>query len=85
MLVVVERQCAVVVEDRDEAAAETSLGDCHRGTGLGVDGQSVALLTGEAFDAGDQVRRDALRDHCVLIEEVRIVGGEAVHMHRRGP
>ena len=39
----------------------------------------------EALDGGDQVGGDALGDHRVLLEEVRVVGGEAVDVHRRRP
>ena len=84
-LVVVEGQAAVVVEDRDEGSLEASLGDGHLGAVLAVDGELVALLAGEPLDGGDQVGRDALRDHRVLLAEVGVVGGEAVDVQRRRP
>ena len=84
-LLLVEGQSAVIVENRDEAAGEPTLGERYCGAGLARLGEFVALFTREAFDGSDQVGRDALGDHRELFEQMSVVGCETVDVHRRGP
>ena len=72
-------------QDRHERLVEAALGDGGLGPVLAVDGQLVALLAAEPLDGGDQVGRDALGHHVVLVAEVVVVGGEAVDVERRRP
>jgi hypothetical protein len=55
VLVVIERQRAVVVEDRHERRSKRPSRDRRGGTVLAVDAELVALLAGEALDSGDEV------------------------------
>ena len=60
-LVVVEHGHAVDVLDRHDRAGEAAVGPGLRGAVVGLDGEGVDVLAGEALDGGDQVGADALR------------------------
>ncbi len=78
VLVVIERQRAVVVGDGHQAALEPTLTDRHIGPLLAGDAQLIALLAGPPVDAGDQIGRQPLGHLRVLCEQVFVVGVEPV-------
>ena len=82
VLVVIQRQRAVVVEDRHQRTVEAALANRLGRAGLAVDGELIELLARKALDGGDEVGRDALRHHVVLVAKVIVVGREAVDVHR---
>ena len=82
-LLVVERERAVVVVDRHERAVEAAFLDRDFSARLALRGERVALFARESLDGGDQVGRDSLRHHVVLLAQVRVVGRESVDVHRR--
>ena len=83
VLVLGECERPVIVEDGHERALETPLGNRLGGAALGLHRECVTLLAGETLERGYQVCRDSLRHHVELVAQVRVVRGEAIHVHRR--
>ena len=76
-------ECSVIVINRNERPFKTTFANCDCCTTLTLHCKCVALFACEPFNCGDEVCRDSLRDHVVLITKVSVVRSEAIHMHWR--
>ena len=82
-LIVVEQDDAVLVGDRHQRLAEQPFGAGLGGLLLGAQGEGIDIGATEAFQGGDQVGADPLRDEAGVQVGFRIqCPGAAVGAHR---
>ena len=74
----------VVLVEKEDRLGGAPILDGYFGAILAIDAKLIAFFASKAFDGCDQVSRNALRHHCILIVEMAVIRAKAIDVHRSG-